>query len=51
MSESNEVLRNPQDSRPGTIRRLVTVDLPRPRDLNSSGYLARRDEVFQSMGM
>jgi hypothetical protein len=25
--------------------------LPRPRDLDSPGYLERRDEIFSAMGM
>jgi hypothetical protein len=27
------------------------VDLPRPRDLDSPGYLEKRDRVFRVMGM
>ncbi len=37
--------------RPATIQQVVPVDLPRPRDLDSPGYLHTRDEIFQSMGM
>jgi ABC-type nitrate/sulfonate/bicarbonate transport system ATPase subunit len=37
--------------RPATIQKVVPVDLPRPRDLDSPGYLRTRDEIFQSMGM
>jgi NitT/TauT family transport system ATP-binding protein len=37
--------------RPATIQKVVPVDLPRPRDLDSPGYLHTRDEIFQSMGM
>jgi len=37
--------------RPATIQKVVSVDLPRPRDLDSPGYLRTRDEIFQSMGM
>jgi ABC-type nitrate/sulfonate/bicarbonate transport system ATPase subunit len=37
--------------RPATIQKVVTVDLPRPRDLDSPGYLQTRDVIFQSMGM
>ena len=37
--------------RPGTIEKVVAIDLPRPRDLDSPGYLERRDEIFQIMGM
>jgi ABC-type nitrate/sulfonate/bicarbonate transport system ATPase subunit len=37
--------------RPATIQKVVPVDLPRPRDLDSPGYLHTRDEIFQAMGM
>jgi len=37
--------------RPATIQQVVTVDIPRPRDLDSPGYLHTRDEIFQAMGM
>jgi hypothetical protein len=37
--------------RPGTVRDIVPVDLPRPRDLDSPGYLATRDRIFSTMGM
>ncbi len=37
--------------RPATIQKVVPVNLPRPRDLDSPGYLHTRDEIFQSMGM
>ena len=37
--------------RPATIREVVQVDLPRPRDLNTSSYLACRDRIFSAMGM
>jgi len=29
----------------------IKVDLPRPRDLDSHGYIERRDEIFKAMGM
>lgn len=32
--------------RPATIQEEVTVNLPRPRDLDSPGYLAARDRIF-----
>ena len=38
-------------SRPGTIRKQIRIDLPRPRDLDSSEYLNVRDEIFQTLGM
>ncbi|HTI69235.1 MAG TPA: ABC transporter ATP-binding protein, partial [Candidatus Limnocylindria bacterium] len=37
--------------RPATIQTIIPVDLPRPRDLDSPGYLAARDRIFSSMGM
>ena len=37
--------------RPATIQQVVPVDLPRPRDLDSAGYLHTRDAIFQAMGM
>jgi NitT/TauT family transport system ATP-binding protein len=37
--------------RPATIRAVVEVDLPRPRDIQSPGYLAARDRIFATMGM
>jgi ABC-type nitrate/sulfonate/bicarbonate transport system ATPase subunit len=37
--------------RPATIQTVVEVDLPRPRDLDSSAYLERRDRIFEAMGM
>jgi hypothetical protein len=37
--------------RPATIQKIVNVDLPRPRDLDSEGYLEKRDEIFSAMGM
>jgi NitT/TauT family transport system ATP-binding protein len=37
--------------RPGRIQKELSVDLPRPRDLDSSAYLETRDEIFHTMGM
>ena len=37
--------------RPATIQTVVPVDLPRPRDLDSPGYLETRDQIFAAMGM
>jgi ABC-type nitrate/sulfonate/bicarbonate transport system ATPase subunit len=37
--------------RPATIREVIEVDLPRPRDLDSAGYLEKRDRIFAAMGM
>jgi len=37
--------------RPATLQKIVNVDLPRPRDLDSPSYLQKRDEIFRLMGM
>jgi NitT/TauT family transport system ATP-binding protein len=37
--------------RPATVQEEVRIELPRPRDLDSSGYLERRDHIFRAMGM
>jgi ABC-type nitrate/sulfonate/bicarbonate transport system ATPase subunit len=37
--------------RPATIHTVVPVDLARPRDLDSRGYLETRDRIFGAMGM
>ncbi len=37
--------------RPATIQENVVIDLPRPRDLDSRGYLERRAHIFRAMGM
>jgi NitT/TauT family transport system ATP-binding protein len=37
--------------RPATIRMTVSVDLPRPRDPDSPGYLKTRAEILQAMGV
>lgn len=37
--------------RPATIQKIVDLDLPRPRDLDSPDYLRARDEIFHLMGM
>ena len=37
--------------RPATIQEIVDVDLARPRDLDSRGYLEKRDCIFRLMGM
>jgi len=36
---------------PATVQEVVPVDLPRPRDLDSPGYLAARDRILTLMGM
>jgi len=37
--------------RPATIQTIINIDLPRPRDLDSPGYLQTRDRIFSSLGM
>lgn len=37
--------------RPATIQENIVIDLPRPRDLDSRGYLEARDRIFKVMGM
>ncbi|MES2476097.1 MAG: ABC transporter ATP-binding protein [Verrucomicrobiota bacterium] len=37
--------------RPATVRSTERIELPRPRDLDSPGYLHARDRIFQEMGM
>jgi NitT/TauT family transport system ATP-binding protein len=37
--------------RPSTIGEVVTVDLPRPRDIDTPEYLQTRDRIFAIMGM
>ncbi len=37
--------------RPATVQEDVRIDLPRPRDLDSPGYLEKRDHIFHAMGM
>ena len=37
--------------RPGTVQLYKSIDLPRPRDLDSAGYLQSRDHIFREMGM
>jgi len=37
--------------RPATIQEVVDIDLPRPRYLDSPGYLEKRDRIFRAMGL
>jgi NitT/TauT family transport system ATP-binding protein len=37
--------------RPAKIRRIIDIDLPRPRDLDSPKYLDLRDEIFETLGL
>jgi NitT/TauT family transport system ATP-binding protein len=38
-------------NRPAIIQEVVDVDLPRPRDLDSPGYLEKRDRIFRVLVM
>lgn len=37
--------------RPATVSLREAIDVPRPRDLDSRGYLEARDRIFRDMGM
>jgi NitT/TauT family transport system ATP-binding protein len=37
--------------RPATIRRIVDIDIPHPRDLSSPRYLELRDAIFEEIGL
>lgn len=37
--------------RPATVQTVLDIDLPRPRDFDSPGYLRLRDSIFEAMGM
>ncbi len=37
--------------RPATIRRVVEVGIPHPRDLSARRYLEVRDSIFEAIGM
>ena len=37
--------------RPATIQEVIEVTLPRPREMDSPGYLEKRDRIFAAMGM
>lgn len=38
-------------ARPGTIRRIVEIDLPHPRDLSDPRYIELRDSIFAEIGL
>jgi ABC-type nitrate/sulfonate/bicarbonate transport system ATPase subunit len=38
-------------TRPGTIQRIVDIDIPHPRDISSPRYLELRDGIFQQIGL
>ncbi len=43
--------RRPASRRPATVQKEVTIDLRRPRNLDSPQYLKKRDLIFHLMGM
>jgi ABC-type nitrate/sulfonate/bicarbonate transport system ATPase subunit len=38
-------------TRPASIRRIVEIDVPRPRDISSRRYLNLRDAIFEELGL
>ncbi len=38
-------------ARPATIRRIVHIDIPHPRDLSSRHYIELRDSIFEEIGL
>ena len=38
-------------SKPGRVRRIVDVDVPRPRDISSPRYLELRDSLLEEIGL
>jgi NitT/TauT family transport system ATP-binding protein len=38
-------------ARPATIQRIVTIDIPHPRDISSARYLELRDGIFAQIGL
>jgi NitT/TauT family transport system ATP-binding protein len=38
-------------ARPARIRRIIEIDVPRPRDLSSRRYLELRDSIFEEIGL
>lgn len=38
-------------TRPATIRRIVPIDIPHPRDLSSRRYIELRDQIFEEIGL
>jgi ABC-type nitrate/sulfonate/bicarbonate transport system ATPase subunit len=38
-------------ARPATIRRIVPIDIPHPRDISSRRYLQLRDAIFEEIGL
>lgn len=38
-------------TRPATIRRIVEIDIPHPRDISSPRYIELRDGIFEEIGL
>jgi ABC-type nitrate/sulfonate/bicarbonate transport system ATPase subunit len=38
-------------ARPGRVQRIVTIDVPHPRDLSDPRYIALRDLIFEEIGL
>ena len=38
-------------ARPGSIRKIVDIDIPHPRDLSSRRYIELRDGIFEEIGL
>jgi ABC-type nitrate/sulfonate/bicarbonate transport system ATPase subunit len=38
-------------ARPANIQRIVSIDIPHPRDISSAHYLELRDGIFQQIGL
>ena len=38
-------------ARPGSIRKVVDIDIPHPRDLSSRRYIELRDGIFEEIGL
>lgn len=38
-------------ARPASIRRIVEIDIPHPRDISSPRYLELRDSIFAEIGL
>ncbi len=38
-------------ARPATIRQIVNIDIPHPRDISSARYLELRDSIFKQIGL
>ena len=38
-------------ARPATIRKIVEIDIPHPRDMSSARYLELRDGIFEEIGL